>query len=661
MGILTVLRSSMNPPDAVRPSNPSSTSSGAASLAFLLVAVALSLFMLSKMNPFYIPAVDDSAIVMRYLLNFQKGYFFVYNIADGPVYGVSGILFGLIAGGLSRIGLDPQPSILITSFLGSTVFFYFVQRIFYTMSGRVVVAIICCLAVFVSAIFVWGTFFIGLEASVNLAVTAATFYFFTARANLAFHIACFLSILSKLDTISLVFGLQALNALRAWSEGNLRAELRMAALLFLAPCVAWFVAAGIIFGNPLPQSFLSKFLFRPKAPPTSWFPFIEPFMAGWRGATTFFICVSAALVSVVMSVRGRNLFSASFVFAMATVGTLLLYFVYNPGEKMAWYYTLPEFLLLMSVFTLPFNVKLLPSMTERKVFLVASLVVCALVVIIRGPEARSRLDQMRYGQVVFEGERDAAAQLANDVAPKDRPVLWNGHGYPAYRFNGYVADYAGLNSRLIWKSLAAVKRNDPAAVAFIDAIGLSHASLNTKAEYYLIDLAGANVIFQHDLVNPTMQRHLNLRLAGSFYNVGLIGFNAYRIFVRDPGYRDVVVPIAMSSLQVSGETKRQPMYVVGRTVELEVPAQTVTLLFGIGQSLTGGTVDVKDEAGATLGTCQVPPFANARYHEGVTSCEVAVPPSASSRKLSIVPADAGPMRFFEPSARITGQAAATAQ
>lgn len=661
MGILTVLRSSMNPPDAVRPSNPSGTGSGVASLSFLLVAVALSLFLLAKMNPFDIPAVDDSAIVMRYLLNFQKGYFFVYNIADGPVYGVSGILFGLIAGGLSRLGLDPQPSIVITSLLGSTVFFYFVQRIFYAMSGRVVVAIIGCLAVFLSSIFVWGTFFIGLEASVNLAVTAATFYFFTARAKVAFHIACFLSILSKLDTISLVFGLQALNALRAWSEGSLRAELRMAALLFFAPCVAWFVAAGIIFGNPLPQSFLSKFLFRPKAPPTSWFPFIEPFLVGWRGTTSFLICVGAAVVSVAMAVHRRSFFSASFVFAMATVGTLLLYFVYNPGEKMAWYYALPEFLLLMSVFTLPFNAKLLPTVSERKVFLVASLVVCALVVIFRGPEARARLDQTRYGQIVYEGERDAAAKLANEVAPKDRPVLWNGHGYPAYRFNGYVADYAGLNSRLIWKSLDAVKRNDPKAVAFLDAIGLGGAPVTTKAEYYLIDLAGANVIFQHSLVNPTMQRHMNLRLAGSFYTVNLIGAPAYRVFVRDPGYRDVVVPIAMTSLRVTGETKRQPFFVVGSAVELDVPAQTVTLLFGIGQSPKGRAIDVKDEAGVTLGSCQVPPFADPKYAEGVTSCEVAIPPSASSRKLSIVPADAEPMRFFEPSVRLTGQAAATVQ
>ncbi|OYZ99683.1 MAG: hypothetical protein B7X99_07020, partial [Rhizobiales bacterium 17-65-6] len=218
-----------------------------------------------------------------------------------------------------------------------------------------------------------------------------------------------------------------------------------------------------------------------------------------------------------------------------------------------------------------------------------------------------------------------------------------------------------LNSRLIWRSLDAVKRNDPKAVAFLNAIGLGGAPVTTKAEYYLIDLAGANVIFQHGLVNPTMQRHMNLRLAGSFYTVNLIGAPAYSVFVRDPGYSDVVVPIAMTSLQVTGETKRQPFFVVGSAVALDAPPQTVTLLFGIGQSLTGRTVEVKDAAGSTLGTCAVPPFADPKFAEGVASCAVEIPPSDTARKLTIVPADGGPMRFFEPSARITGQAAATAQ
>ena len=45
------------------------------SLAILLsVALLAALWLCCRMDPYYIPTIDDSAIVMRYLTNFQKWY-----------------------------------------------------------------------------------------------------------------------------------------------------------------------------------------------------------------------------------------------------------------------------------------------------------------------------------------------------------------------------------------------------------------------------------------------------------------------------------------------------------------------------------------------------------------------------------------------------------
>jgi hypothetical protein len=619
---------------------------------FLTSALVVSLYLLVRMNPFNIPAFDDSAIVMRYLLNFQKGYFFTYNIADGPVYGVSSILFGLVAGCLARFGADPQPAIIMTSFIGSVLFFYFIFRIFALAVEGVIVPIVFGLLLLLSSVYVSGTFFIGLEASINLSVVAALFYVFLARYSRAFHVVCFLAILSKLDTASIVSGLIALNFVRAWMEKGLRREIWNFVIFFLVPCLAWFAIATVVFKNPLPQSFLSKFLFRAKAPPTSWFPFIEPFLVDWRLRVSFLIGIGAAVVAIGMAIRAKTLQGFSFAFSISLLGTLLIYYVYNPGEKMPWYYTLPEFLLLMSVFTLPFSARLLSPGLVRASFLVVSLLTCIFVLVLRAEATFDRIDQARYWQIVHEGERDAAARLANEVAPKANPVLWNGHGYPAYRFNGYVVDYAGLNSRLIWKSLDEIKKNDPRARAFLEKVGMESAPLSTRVEYYLIDLAHANTFFLHGLFDRKMQEALNLRLAGTFYAINLVGAPAYRIFVIDEGHHDVVVPIPITSLSVTGRIEQREFFVAGKSVTLDLPAGASRLFFGARKAFVEQRVSVGTVAGEELGACRVPALVDRRYPEGVEPCEIAVPAAAAPSRVIVRTDMDSPLGFFEPAVRI---------
>ncbi len=62
---------------------------------------------------------DDGAIVLRYMDNFAKGYFYSYNPADGPVFGVSGFLHGIMAGSLAYTHLfSPMGSLMASNYIG---------------------------------------------------------------------------------------------------------------------------------------------------------------------------------------------------------------------------------------------------------------------------------------------------------------------------------------------------------------------------------------------------------------------------------------------------------------------------------------------------------------------------------------------------------------
>jgi len=62
---------------------------------------------------------DDGAIVLRYMDNFAQGGFSQYNL-DGPsVFGISGFLHGVLAGGIASTQiLSPQESVLLANMIG---------------------------------------------------------------------------------------------------------------------------------------------------------------------------------------------------------------------------------------------------------------------------------------------------------------------------------------------------------------------------------------------------------------------------------------------------------------------------------------------------------------------------------------------------------------
>ena len=430
--------------------------------AFWFLSLALALYVFCQADPLYTPTYDDTAILMRYLVNFRTGHFLTYNIADGPVYGVTDFWQGLATGVLSWLGLAPLASVMMVSFLFTVVFFYAVLRILHEISDRAEFAIVAGAAFYFSSSFIAQTLFLGLETPLHLFLVATTFLLFFQKRQKLFHLLAVATIISKLDACALVAGLLILNLLRSWQEGEVKKTALTGLAFFLAPLLAWGLVATLLFGSPIPESFLAKFLFYPKAPRTSWFPFLEPMINAPLLLKSMLWAGGGCILAILVAVARREWFSPSLVFVMAFAGTMALYYLHDPLEKMSWYYSLPEFLLLMAVVCAPFDAsRLRPWFLGVPATLVA-VVVVAVVLDLRLPLNRVAIPADRNWEMYYEAERIASGELANRVAPKVRRVLWTGSGYAAYLFDGYVVDVSGLDFPQIWKVLERTRQPDQA-------------------------------------------------------------------------------------------------------------------------------------------------------------------------------------------------------
>lgn len=65
----------------------------------LSLAITIIVFKLSARYLF-----DDAGYVLRYVENFQHGYFYQFNASDSPVFGLSGFIYGLLCFFISIFG-----------------------------------------------------------------------------------------------------------------------------------------------------------------------------------------------------------------------------------------------------------------------------------------------------------------------------------------------------------------------------------------------------------------------------------------------------------------------------------------------------------------------------------------------------------------------------
>lgn len=388
--------------------------------------------------------VDDAGFILRYFDHFAEGCFFCFNVEDGPVFGLSSFAYGLLGGALTWTGLLSSTAAMnLLAYTGTffTGFLLFrILREVVRSPGLVAMLWVLSMTVNRSMAIIFNS---GMEAPVHFSIVLAAILFFLQKRERLMWLFLAFSVISKLDAVPL-----ALVVSLFWAVENRKDLLRFdwhkqryreAFLYGIVPVMIWIVFAWVVFGSPMPQSAYAKLHYMPHAK-GSWFPFVLGFVENGFHSPFFAGVLTLFLVQVgwVAARRegGRNL-----VFGTAFLGSMLLYYLYNPGERMLWYYVMPEGLMFLA---LGCGLQWLGDRIPGH----GRLVVAGLVVGAAGLFTWTNLwGELKWADTfrsVVEGERlDIGRYLASKVPEGD--TLHASHGLIGWPIQGYVLDETGLN------------------------------------------------------------------------------------------------------------------------------------------------------------------------------------------------------------------------
>ena len=385
---------------------------------------------------------DDAGIILKYMDNFAEGHFFAYNAADGPVFGISGFIHGILAGFLAWTHLcSPLNALFASNFIGLVLVSFVLLRI-YAHFGltRLQRVALWGIAVVGSPAFVTCAKQ-GLETPLHVALVLMTVLAFMKGNSAMVYGLSVLSVISKLDAVPVVGVLCVLTLLRDVANAGWRLPcslIRTPLLWAVLPSAIWVGIAALLFGSPLPQTAMAKMLYHPH-PSGHWFPFIE----GLGRLQYIVLCLPIALAMCLWARRRRLVTMESVntvVCGLCLFVYLALYYFYNPFERMAWYYVLAEILLWLQL-----GVTLVTVMPRR--FLTASAIAAFIgVTVLCLPAVLARVERTVHYVSVVESEREHVGVWihANSVGDE---VLLAGHGHIARASQLYTIDYSGLNSR----------------------------------------------------------------------------------------------------------------------------------------------------------------------------------------------------------------------
>lgn len=568
------------------------------------VALFVTAFRFATTAPLRHPFVDDAAIVLRYLDNFARGYFYTYNIPDGPVFGISGFLYGVVAGGLAYAGLAPETSLVVVNLLGSLLLFTALGVLGKQLVGRRWAVLALPILVGIGAEYVGPSLFNGLETALHLALVTWTLVAFFAESDLVYLLAA-LCVISKLDALGIagVLVVAALVRAQGWRHWRV---CRAALLGFVGPIVAVAAFEVWTFGSPLPQSFIAKQFYQARAAGSA-FPFLARFVSTrdiprWSFAACAALGVLGVAAAAAPRGRPRAQLLVLHVLALVAFGQ---YLFYSPDELMPWYFPLPELMLRLAALAV---VPLWVLAPQRPQVLPAT-VVAVLIGIAFVPRIAHWQEPIRESHAYLdtvESERIRVAQEASRVTPSNRTLL-TGHGYVARAFNGYVVDYSGLNSP-----------------------GATRLHLDQNA---MFDVFQPATVVEHGSPSAEIQRKHHLVLASSYYDVTFYGGYPFRIFVVEPSRSELAIEIPSDAVQLG--THSATFQLGGQSIRL--------LAFGVTQRDLPQHLRWTSIAGdipADHGTCDVPARAAANCWDGHCAIECAIRPNAVRADRLIVESDA---------------------
>jgi hypothetical protein len=548
----------------------------------LVSSAALTVFHYAAVRPFAHPFLDDPAIILKYLDNFAQGCFFCWNPHEPPVFGISAFVYGVLTGALAWLHVPPEMSLISVDVAGTFFFYVFAWLIFRRTFASPRAATASVVALCAAAMYARETFMIGMETPLHLAIVFAAIYAFLARSR-ALDAACALAVVSKLDAGPLTVLLIGLSFLREPREGW-PARLRRVLTGYVLPVAVWALAATVIFGSPLPQSYRAKQFYRPQGT-SGFFPYLGFLVWHDPHPWSVIVLLVLAMLAIVFAVVQRRLSPAA-VLALSSVAAIGPYYLYSPSELPEWYFTLPEMLLISMGIAFPAAMAgMSPAAPARRPVLVAASFLVLVILATRTVASERVVRQYDVYSRAVEADRLAAGRLLREKTPPDA-VVYAGHGHIARESQRRVVDLSGLNSRF-------------ATDHHLDTPSM-FAELPPGAES------------NHGLLPVDAQIRYHLGLEGSFYNVTHWNSSAFRVFVAEPGTPLVATVVEKQNVR-DGE-----MVLLGRTVCLR--GENITLGFeaeeGVRRIVFGVTRETSPRTIALHGrgaqgppvaaTCQVP-------------------------------------------------------
>ncbi len=335
------------------------------------------------------------------------------------------------------------------NFLGLTVLFYLLLKTFLSLTKNHFYTITAVALTVMSATQFQFASTVGLETNFHLAIVFTGIYFFFSGSRKWMWFFFGMSVISKLDTVPLITILSLVHLWENRAEylgDNWWKQWLSGFIIAGVPVLVFVATTFLLFDGPLPQSAYAK-LYYHSHPSDHWFPFLELMFKHDNRAALVGFSIVIPILHLISSMVLARFKLRDFAFLLGFLGTMLLFYVYNPVERMSWYYALPELLLysqlLISVVWIAKQFG--SALKEKVVHAHYSLMFAALCISVVPMTTSEKVWTDRYMKSV-EAERLEIGRFISTFSGSDTLVSAHGH-FGAY-YKGYVFDLSGLNSKL---------------------------------------------------------------------------------------------------------------------------------------------------------------------------------------------------------------------
>ena len=394
--------------------------------------------------------VDDTGFVVRYLNNAADGCFYCFNQSEGPAFGISGFIYGIVASIVALPGLlKPEHIIIGLNFMGMAWMLFMLFKIVhhFTKHSWLTVAGVFFIIAASSKLLFSST--AGLETNFHLAIVLTAVYAFFYNKRKLFWLFLALSAISKLDTVPLVviFGIVYLYDNRQeYLVKDSKAKWIECIKYAGIPLLIYFVLTYIMFGGPLPQSADVKLNLN-EHPDDHWFPFLQILTDKGENRALIKILLAFIGLHAALGLATKSFKLRSFVVFGALLGTMALYYVYNPRERMEWYYAMPQLLFFMQLFiSMIFVFKHSTRFYVPVTLMTIGAVNLAAFSLTYGERGWTN----PYINLV-ENERIELGKYIGSITTESDSVA-TGHGHFGAYTDAFVIDLSGLNSEVAIKN-----------------------------------------------------------------------------------------------------------------------------------------------------------------------------------------------------------------